>query len=436
MHHSFAPLDGRLGEPLPDTLRMRMERAFGADFRDVRVHHCDTATRINRRLGSIACTDGRRIAFLGGEYRPHSEAGRWLIAHELAHVVQKRAGLDARAGIGADHETEASAAADAIHAGRPVPALSPDSDAELRTWQEEGHYFTVYYVAAAAGIEKRLAGITAMRAQIPDEVVELDATDQGFNAGAHLISTSFVLSQGGGLGALFDGPVRRRQEKMLKDATLALDVARMVQRGVHCLNGNNGETETRFRAGVLRGGNIEDFGFGLALHALGDSFSHREPNGRMFSGLTGHLRSDPGEDIDHDDAYDDRFLGKCIDHIHRRPAMYRDYVVMMYDILCEQAVRRNEKPRALRKEVETFAEKVARLKSKLEQAHLLRTQTGTLLKTHGMDFELDSSGLAKARAVPWAEYVTKFAGNDPQATVKTVDKLFSYAREWDRGNFG
>jgi hypothetical protein len=65
-----------------------METAFEADFSDIRVHHGPQA----ESMGALAFTQGQDIHFARGQYDPGSRSGRKLIGHELAHVVQQRAG--------------------------------------------------------------------------------------------------------------------------------------------------------------------------------------------------------------------------------------------------------------------------------------------------------------------------------------------------------
>ncbi|HXZ00289.1 MAG TPA: DUF4157 domain-containing protein [Stellaceae bacterium] len=76
------------GRPLPEAVRGKMEAAFGADFSHVRVHVGPQAERI----GAIAFTIGSDIYFAPGRYQPATVQGRHLLGHELAHVVQQRAG--------------------------------------------------------------------------------------------------------------------------------------------------------------------------------------------------------------------------------------------------------------------------------------------------------------------------------------------------------
>lgn len=80
--------DDPFGLHLPDATRAKMEASFGADFSDVRVAVGDAAPR----MGAAAFAQGDQLAFAPGSYAPGSGAGDALIGHELAHVVQQRAG--------------------------------------------------------------------------------------------------------------------------------------------------------------------------------------------------------------------------------------------------------------------------------------------------------------------------------------------------------
>jgi hypothetical protein len=67
-----------------------MERHFGHDFSDVRVHSDGVSSWSAVELRAKAYTFGTHIVFAEGRYSPHTEEGRRLIAHELTHVVQQR----------------------------------------------------------------------------------------------------------------------------------------------------------------------------------------------------------------------------------------------------------------------------------------------------------------------------------------------------------
>src|SRR5262249_21219976 len=62
---------------------------FGRDFSQVRVHSNAKASSAAASIDARAFTVGRDIVFGAGEYAPNGAAGRTLISHELAHVVQQ-----------------------------------------------------------------------------------------------------------------------------------------------------------------------------------------------------------------------------------------------------------------------------------------------------------------------------------------------------------
>ncbi|NED93737.1 DUF4157 domain-containing protein [Phytoactinopolyspora alkaliphila] len=76
------------GSRLPSDVSGSMGAAFGADFRDVRVHADDEAGRLARAMHSVAFTVGSDIYFSRGGYAPSTPGGRRLLAHELAHTLQ------------------------------------------------------------------------------------------------------------------------------------------------------------------------------------------------------------------------------------------------------------------------------------------------------------------------------------------------------------
>jgi hypothetical protein len=80
------------GAPLDAGTRSEMEAHFGRDFGKVRLHADDGAARSARRLKARAYTLGSHVVFGQGAYRPDTIGGRWLLAHELAHVDQQTVG--------------------------------------------------------------------------------------------------------------------------------------------------------------------------------------------------------------------------------------------------------------------------------------------------------------------------------------------------------
>ncbi|MDO8597875.1 MAG: DUF4157 domain-containing protein, partial [Sulfuricaulis sp.] len=77
------------GRPLDATTRRFMEARFGHDFSNVRIHTDERAVQSARSVDALAYTSGANIVFSGGAYNPHSSAGKHLLAHELAHVIQQ-----------------------------------------------------------------------------------------------------------------------------------------------------------------------------------------------------------------------------------------------------------------------------------------------------------------------------------------------------------
>ena len=77
------------GNPLPDRTRAEMESNFGKDFSMVRIHTDNDAVDMNRQLKSQAFAQGKDLYFNQGKFDPKTKAGKHLLAHELAHVVQQ-----------------------------------------------------------------------------------------------------------------------------------------------------------------------------------------------------------------------------------------------------------------------------------------------------------------------------------------------------------
>jgi hypothetical protein len=77
------------GQPLPDATRAMSESAFGKSFANVRVHTNTAAADSAAALHAAAYTAGNHIVFGANRFAPETSAGRHLLAHELAHVVQQ-----------------------------------------------------------------------------------------------------------------------------------------------------------------------------------------------------------------------------------------------------------------------------------------------------------------------------------------------------------
>jgi peptidoglycan hydrolase-like protein with peptidoglycan-binding domain len=77
------------GKPLSESERAFFEPRFGSDFSKVRIHTGDEASVAARSVNALAYTMGSDVVFGNGQYRPGTEGGRRLLAHELAHTFQQ-----------------------------------------------------------------------------------------------------------------------------------------------------------------------------------------------------------------------------------------------------------------------------------------------------------------------------------------------------------
>lgn len=135
------------GQPLELKTRSEMETSFGHDFSEVHIHADTAADKPARELGARAFTSGKDIFFRENAYQPGSEAGKGLLGHELAHVIQQGSGIS-----GTEHalsnsksslETEAETAGSAVASGKSI-TLSPAAHVSAIRLQQ----------ADAAGAEK------------------------------------------------------------------------------------------------------------------------------------------------------------------------------------------------------------------------------------------------------------------------------------------
>ena len=78
------------GQALDPRTRSFMETRLGHDFSDVRVHVGKSAAESADAIYAHAYTVGSHIVFGAERFDTDSGAGRRLLAHELAHVVQQR----------------------------------------------------------------------------------------------------------------------------------------------------------------------------------------------------------------------------------------------------------------------------------------------------------------------------------------------------------
>jgi hypothetical protein len=78
------------GHPLGPATRRSMESRFGHDFGQVRVYADAKAAASAQAINARAYTVGQDMVFDAGQYAPRTTTGKWLLAHELTHVMQQR----------------------------------------------------------------------------------------------------------------------------------------------------------------------------------------------------------------------------------------------------------------------------------------------------------------------------------------------------------
>jgi len=168
---SVAHALARPGRPLDGVLRKDMERRFGHDFSQVRVHVEAAAERSARDVQARAYTVGRDVVFGAGQFTPATTDGRRLLAHELTHVVQQRGAervdrkADTRAptpGPADEDETlvaDAAVVARAPEAGTGSGVLQRDFALEPPRPRATGRALSAAAMQAAIAFDQRVVAV-------------------------------------------------------------------------------------------------------------------------------------------------------------------------------------------------------------------------------------------------------------------------------------
>ncbi len=88
------------GHPLPTDTRTALEAGLDTPLPHLRIHTGPHADRLVRDLGADAVTCGADLIFGDGAYRPDTDAGMRLLAHEAVHSIQQMDGPVGGAPIG------------------------------------------------------------------------------------------------------------------------------------------------------------------------------------------------------------------------------------------------------------------------------------------------------------------------------------------------
>ncbi|HEY4251863.1 MAG TPA: DUF4157 domain-containing protein [Roseomonas sp.] len=324
---------------VPSPILKDIERSFGRDFAGVTFWQAPIPHPVDPPASAIAAVSIADAVFVspGAAAAPEPQLRR-VLAHELAHILQRHNSRsdDATIGTPRELEDEAHIAAHAVAMGLPFRSGLADAEPAMpRFWGEPGHYYTSYLVMLAAGVDNDTARKMAFCCQMPDEVSELDATEAGI----------------GLAGALVQGKLKRNDSKW------------DIQMGLHALTGRDSALETRLRTEILEGCTFGTLDFGLAIHPYGDSFAHRQIDdpGHMYLPLAGHAIEVANFRNPH-----------APDNLDQRPALYKAYGLGLYDIVCKQMAARNAKPALARGSLAEMLVQIAKKKEAGEQISLIR----------------------------------------------------------------
>ena len=177
-------------QPLDRATRALMESRFGFDFGHVRIHADSTADESARALGAVAYSVGRDVVFSAGAYSPASATGQWLLAHELAHVVQQGGAGDGATAMPVVHRVQRKTGAPP----KPDPlgtALRGDDDdaraltkspgwTALKLEPPDAATLLIHLLKGATWDDDERAGLRilekmASRAKLDDTLQDLDA---------------------------------------------------------------------------------------------------------------------------------------------------------------------------------------------------------------------------------------------------------------------
>ena len=152
------------GQPLDRSTQALMQSRLGQDFSDVRVHNDGKATESAKAVNAHAYTVGTNVVFQSDKYAPETQSGQKMLAHELTHVVQQKAGpvdgTPAGGGLNISHpsdpfEQAAEETARGVTAQASLmPASTPAEASVQRAEPEEEEETAQALVAQRAGEEE------------------------------------------------------------------------------------------------------------------------------------------------------------------------------------------------------------------------------------------------------------------------------------------
>lgn len=200
------------GQPLDPDTRAFMEPRFGHDFSGVRVHSDAEAAKSARAVNSLAYTVGSSIVFDKGQYKPHTPAGKRLLAHELTHTIQQdspgRQDISNETNLSIKSDSHLEAQAGRVASESSIVSLGNDITSEL---------------APSLQRQRSGSGVT-VRSPVFEETVTQAATIAGANAGRPLKQAERDLARSVFGNSLNYGRIRLIPTQMLEYRTVANNI--------------------------------------------------------------------------------------------------------------------------------------------------------------------------------------------------------------------
>jgi len=416
------------GRPLEAQHRSTIEECLQTSLRDVRLHISPASRIANEALGSLAFAVNNHICFRC-DFDPSGPLFTSLLAHEAVHVVQKRLGNKGEAihhAPSAGHlEQEACAIAAGVLRGIPASCITPDPSSHPRLFGPAGHYYTAFYTSVAVGFQFETAKSIAFFTQVPDLVEELDAKAEGIGWGGDAAMV-YLKSLPHFCSHILPSSYEKFWRQSLDSSIDRMVYAWQIQAGLHALTGGDGEEETAKRTRILTRYKPEKIPeFGLAVHAFGDSFAHRDfHDGKsMYGPPLGHL----AEFFNHVIRLDSRTDPHDPDNIVLRPALYRQYGEALYKVLASLSP---SKPPV---DLETFKNDLIDVSVKEtedDQANTLKEKMRSLCtRTQGeagAKAAFDNFYDPPDEAIPWVAFRARNPWLDPAILAKCI----SAAADW------
>ena len=300
------------GHALGTAERSFFEPRFGFDFGRVRIHTNEEAAHSAKAIRASAYTLGSSVVFAKEKYVPYTEAGRVLLGHELAHVVQQGIGYAhgiqrapddagvADAGVNPDAVTTTQAQPDVFDpdaneaAARTQNPDLPQIDRALKSPEENEQAAAATVLEAFGGEDKLNEQFEQLPAEVIKTVDHYGKTDKTANRVQFFVRMRLYFDSWAEIIAHFKQIVEVKHDPV--DVFLHKDAADRLERALSVLKQKRHPFPSISEGFSLRDrheGAIQSAG--LMTHALGYAFdvaAGENPKiGFMKPGETG--RHDP-----------------------------------------------------------------------------------------------------------------------------------------------